>query len=128
MDASQYFYRNVMFSKQGNEISLVDIYNPKNEEKVLEMWFGLVLQLADGQHTVNELLDFISKQYKGDAPDSLGPTIHSVVERLVNLRFIVLTKEATELPYYLSRPVELLDIEKAKKLMEEDKRNTKHKQ
>lgn len=127
MDATQYFYRNVMFSKQGDEISLVDIYNPKNEEKVLEKWFGLVLQLADGQHTINELLDFISKQYKGNPPDSLGPTIHSVVERLVNLQFIILTKETTELPYYLSRPVELLDIEKAKKLMEEDKKSSKPK-
>lgn len=125
MDATQYFYRNVMFSKQGNEISLVDIHKPKKEEKVLEMWFGLILQLADGQHTINELLDFISKQYKGNPPDSLGPTIHSVVERLVNLQFIVLTKEATELPYYLSRPVELLDIEKAKEILEKDQSKTK---
>jgi len=125
MDASQYFYRNVMFSKHGDEISLVDIYNPKKEEKVLEMWFGLVLQLADGQHTVNELLDFVAKQYKGDPPSTLGQTLHSVVSRLESLQFIVLTKEATELPYYLSRPVELLDIEKAKKLMGEDKKNHK---
>jgi len=127
MDASQYFYRNVMFSKQGNEISLVDIFNPKNDEKVLEMWFGLVLQLADGQHTVNELLDFIGKQYKGDPPENLGQTLHSVVSRLESLQFIVLTKEATELPYYLSKPVELLDIEKAKKLMEEVKKTHKPK-
>lgn len=121
MDASQYFYRNVIFSKEGNTISLIDIYNPNNERKVLESWFGLVLQLADGQHTIDQLLQYLSSRYNGGPPANLEQTIHSVVERLSESKFIMLTKEATELPYYLASPYEQLDIEKAKKLLEQDK-------
>ncbi len=121
MDTSQYFYRNVIFSKEGNTISLIDIYNPNNERKVLESWFGLVLQLADGQHTIDQLLQYLSSKYNGGPPANLEQTIHSVIERLFESKFIMLTKEATELPYYLAYPYEQLDIEKAKKLLEQDR-------
>jgi hypothetical protein len=121
MDTSKYFYRNVIFSRTGNQISLIDIYNPENEKQDLEPWFGIVLQLADGQHTVEELFNLLSHKYKGDPPANLKVTIHSVIDRLTKADFIVLTDEKTELPYYLSMPYEHLDVEKAKKLLIEDR-------
>jgi len=111
----------VIFSRSGNQISLIDIHNPDNEKRKLEPWFGIVLQLADGQHTVEELFNLLSHKYKGSPPANLKETISSVVERLIKVNFIMLTEEKTELPYYLSMPYEHLDIEKAKKLLLEDR-------
>ena len=123
MDTSQYFYRNVIFSKNGSTISLVDIFNPEDEGQVLESWFGVVLQLADGQHTIQELFEYLSSKYNGAPPPNLEETIHSVVERLTQSKFIVLTKDSVELPYYLSLPAEQLDIERARRMIEEDRTN-----
>lgn len=123
MDTTKYFYRNVIFSKTGNQISLIDINNPNSEKQVLESWFGVVLQLADGQHTIDELIDLLSNKYKGAPPANLKETIHSVIERLTKSNLIMLTDKVTELPYYLSRPYEYLDIEKAKKLLKEDRKH-----
>ncbi|RLD28224.1 MAG: hypothetical protein DRI75_07445 [Bacteroidetes bacterium] len=120
MDTTKYFYRNVIFSKSGNQISLIDIHNPDNEKQELVQWFGIVLQLADGQHTVEELFNLLSHKYKGTPPANLKKTIHSVVDRLAEANFIMLTEDKTELPYYLSMPYEMLDIAKAKKLLKED--------
>jgi len=71
MDTSKYFYRNVIFSKIKNQVSLIDIHNPDNEKQVLEPWFGVVVQLADGQHTIDELFSLLSEKYKGDPPANL---------------------------------------------------------
>ncbi|MCP4458344.1 MAG: hypothetical protein GY816_10035 [Cytophagales bacterium] len=121
METTKYFYRNVMFSKNGKKISLIDIYNPDAEAKELEPWLGLVLQLADGQHTIDELFQYMANLYNGNPPPNLDDTVRSVVDRMVKSKFIVLTEKATELPYYLSLPYELMDVEKAIKLIEKDK-------
>ncbi|PCJ27857.1 MAG: hypothetical protein COA97_02675 [Flavobacteriales bacterium] len=121
MDTKQYFYRNVIFSKQGKTISIVDIHNPKNDKEELDPWLGMVLQLADGQHTIEQLLQFMATQYNGSPPQNLKQTVESVVERMAQNRIIMLTEKPTELPYYLSMPYELLDIEKAKKELTKDK-------
>jgi len=125
MDTTQYFYRNVILSMVGNTLSLIDIYNPDQKRETLEPWLGLVLQYADGQSTIETLYQNLTARYNGSPPANLRATILSVVSRLVDLQFVVLTKEATDLPYYLSLPYEQLDLEKAKKLLNEDK--VKHK-
>jgi hypothetical protein len=121
MDTSQYFYRNVILSKVDNKVSLIDIHNPDQKGPALDPWFGLVLQYADGHRTIEMLYQDLSGRYDGSPPANLEATIHSVVDRLADLRFIVLTKKATDLPYYLSLPFEQMDIEKAKKSLIEDK-------
>lgn len=120
METSQYFYRNVIFSKQGDTILLVDLHQPERNKEKLDSWFGIVLQLADGQHTLDQLHHYISTLYNGAPPDNLQKTLHSVVQLMSNSMLIVLTDEKTELPYYLSMPYEMLDVEKAKKLLKED--------
>lgn len=123
MDTSQYFYRNALFSKQGKSIYLIDIDNPDKKQQELEPWFGIVFQLADGQHTLEQLYQYLAMQYNGEAPQNLSDTLKSVVDRMIEGKLIVLTKQATELPYYLSMPYEMLDIEKAKKELAKDKFN-----
>ncbi len=125
MDTTQFFYRNVIFSKRGNTISLIDLFQPKSESEELDPWFGMVLQLADGQHSIDQLHEYISTLYSGSPPDNLEDTLHSVVQRMSKSGLIVLTESETELPYYLSMPYEMLDVEKAKRLIKEDREKYK---
>jgi hypothetical protein len=123
MDTNQFFYRNAIFSKQGKSIFLIDFDNPDKKQQELEPWFGVVFQLADGQHTLEQLYQYIAMQYNGDTPQNLSDTLKSVVDRMIEGKLIVLTKEAIALPYYLSMPYEMLDIEKAKKELSKDRFN-----
>ena len=121
MDTSQYFYRNVIFSRLNNKVCIVDIFNPNDPGKEVDSWMGLVLLHADGQHTIAELFENLSDKYKGNPPANLKETVNSVVERLAEMKFIILTEKKTELPYYLSLPAERLDLDKAKELIEAEK-------
>ena len=79
----------------------------------------MVLQLADGKHTIAELHQYMVSQYNGNPPDNLKETLNSVIERLVESKLIVLTENETELPYYLSMPYEMLDLDKAEELLKQ---------
>ncbi len=118
LNKKQYFYRTVIFTRQGNKVSLADINYP---EKVTELegWMGIIISLADGAHTLQDLIDFMKSQYQ-QVPDSLEETIESVVERLIEGKMLVLSDKPVKLPYYLAEPIENLDLEKAKKLIVED--------
>ena len=120
MDKNKYFYRNVIFSKQDKTISIIDMDKPSKKEE-LDPWFGMVIQLADGQHTLEQLHQFMATQYNGNPPPNLSETLESVCERMIDSKLIVLTKEATPLPYYMSMPYEMLNVEKAKALLEKDR-------
>lgn len=120
MDTSQYFYRTVIFSKQGEKISLVDIHDPEKEALAFEPWLGVVVSLADGQHTIRELIDGIASRYDGEPPGDLQRTLESAIERLTETEVIKLNDEPVELPYYLSLPVERMNLEQAKQSMADD--------
>ena len=118
LDKSQYFYRTVVFTRKAGIVALADINNPQ-ETTELEEWFGVVISLADGKHTLQELTDFMAKQYQ-QIPTSLNDTLESVIERLIEGKMVKLSEQAVELPYYLAAPIEQLDIEKAQNLIAED--------
>lgn len=118
MNKSQYFYRTVIFTRKAGIVALADINNPQETTK-LEEWFGVVISLADGKHTLQELTDFMRQQYQ-QVPTSLEDTLESVIERLIEGNMIKLSEQAVELPYYLAAPIEQLDIEKAQNLIKED--------
>ena len=122
MDSAQYFYRNVIFARKNNQISLVDINHP-DKVKPLDDWLGIVVSLADGQHTIQQMIDYMSKKYQ-EPPANLEETLNSVIERLEEGKIIQLSKSVVSLPYYLAFPIEELDIEKAKKLIMEDGYNS----
>jgi len=116
LDKSQYFYRTVIFTRKAGIVALADINNPQESTK-LEEWFGVVISLADGKHTLAQLTEFIQYPQK---PTSLEDTLESVIERLLAGNMVKLSKQEIELPYYLAAPIEQLDIEKAQKLIKED--------
>jgi len=124
LDKSQYFYRNIVISKQGDKVSIVDLNDPEKEALTFEPWLGVVVLLADGRHTIEQLIDYMKQKYNGSPPVDLERTIESVLERLTETNAIVLTDKPVEMPYYLSQPAEQLNLEKARQLMTEDGHNS----
>lgn len=118
MDNNQYFYRTVIFTRKDKEIALANIDNT-NQVTPLDGWLGLVISLADGQHTIQELINYMAGQYP-QVPDNLEKTLHSVIERLEEGKMVLLSDKTVELPYYLASPIEELDLEKARDLIKED--------
>ena len=120
MDKSKYFFRIALYSIQNELVSLIDLANKDKEPVELEPWLGVIVALADGQHTIAELLEHLASRYDGSAPAELEKTVESVLERLEGSTVLKLADEKVTLPYYLSQPIESLDMERAKKLMQED--------
>ena len=120
MDRSQYFARGVVFSKQGDKVSLVDLHDPEAEALSYEPWLGLVVSLADGKHTIQQLIEYSSGHDQDGPPENLDTTIESALDRLVETGTLQLSSEPIGLPYYRSLPAERLDVPKALHLMAED--------
>lgn len=98
---------------------MANILNPE-EVNPVEPWFGTVISLADGLHTVQELIDYLATLYPQGAPSNLEKTLDSVLERLVEGNLVRMSDSKVSLPYYLAEPIESLDLEKARKLVHED--------
>lgn len=118
MDNSQYFYRTVVFTRKDNRIGLADIDQPGNITP-LDDWLGTVVSLADGSHTIQELIDYMAAQYP-EPPANLADTLHSVLERLLEGELVKLDESPVTLPYYLAEPIEELDLEQARQKIAED--------
>ncbi len=118
MDNKQYFYRTIVFTRNNNQVALADINQTENVTP-LDEWLGIVVSLADGQHTIQELMDYLSSKYH-QPPSNLEQTLYSAIERLEDGSLIKLSENAVTLPYYLASPIEELDLEKARKLIQED--------
>ena len=129
MDKSQYFYRIAVFSMQEDKVSLIDVNDLSAKAPPLEPWPGVVVSLADGQHSIQQLIEHLAGQYDGAPPQELERTIESVIERLTETEVLKLADQAVNLPYYLSLPAEKLDMEMARRLMTDDgyfQNNVKH--
>ena len=129
MDKSQYFYRIAFFSMQEDKVSLLDANDLSAKTPPLDPWLGVVVSLADGQHTIQQLLEHLAGRYDGAPPQELERTIESVIERLTETEVLKLADQAVVLPYYLSLPAEKLDMEMARRLMADDgyfQNNAKH--
>ena len=109
----------MVFTKRDGKVVLVDMHDASITE-VLDPWLGKVLLLADGSHTVQELIHFVGRQYGDPTPHSVPATIDSVIERLHGAKAIALSDEPVTLPYYLSLPADEQDPELANRLMAED--------
>jgi len=121
MDNAQYFYRSAVFTRKNGMIALADINQPDSITP-LDEWLGIVVSLADGKHTIQELIDYLRMHYKyEDVPENLEDTLHSVIDRLKDGNIIQLSEKEVDLPYYLASPIEELDIEKAKSLISADR-------
>ena len=114
---------------QEDKVSLLDANDLSAKTPPLDPWPGLVVSLADGQHTIQQLIEHLAGQYHGAPPQELERTIESVIERLTETEVLKLADQAVNLPYYLSLPAEKLDMEMARRLMTDDgyfQNNGKH--
>ena len=118
MNNEQYFYRRAIFTRRDNQIALIDINQPDCVTP-LDDWLGTVVSLADGHHSIQQLIDYVGSQY-AEPPANLPQTLHSVIERLHEGKLIGLSDTAVTLPYYLAEPVEDLDLKVARTQIEED--------
>ena len=118
MNNEQYFYRTVIFTRRDNQIALADINQPDHVTP-LDDWLGTVVSLADGNHSIQQLIDYVGAQYP-EAPANLQETLHSVIDRLLEGKLIGLSDSAVTLPYYLAEPLEDLDLKVARTQIEED--------
>jgi len=118
VELNNYFYRTLIYSDSGGEVRVYE-KTPPYSPIPLEPWLGLVIQLADGQHTVQELIDYIASRYQGEVPENYLKTIGSVIERLLESQAIAFSETPHTLPYHLSMPKEHQDPELAERSMSE---------
>lgn len=116
MEHSYYFKRNTVYKLEGESISVVDVQE-NNAITPLDPWMARVASLADGQHTVEQLIQHMIAQYPDSAPDNLIETIESVITRLTDSDVIELTARPSLLPYYLRIPLDEQDPKKATQMM-----------
>ncbi len=119
MEHAHYFKRNTVYKSDGDDISVIDVQE-NNAVTALDPWMATVVLLADGQHTIDQLIQHMTRQYPNEAPDNLVETIESVMSRLVDSGVIELTSRPTLLPYYLRIPLDEQDPKKATELMVSD--------
>ena len=119
MEHEHYIKRTTVYKVEEDTISLVDVHD-NNTITPLDPWMGLVVSLADGQHTVSELIQHMTGQYPNGAPDNLTDTIESVIKRLADAGAVELSPQPTTLPYYLSMPIDEQDLKLATEVMIND--------
>lgn len=119
MDSSKYFYRIALYTREGEQVSVVDALNP-GMSAPLDPWLGTVLSLADGQHTLGELVGYLAGRYAGNPPAELEKTVASVVDRLLESKAMELADAPVNLPYYLALPVNEQDLDKSRQMMLDD--------
>jgi hypothetical protein len=119
LEHTHYFKRNTVYRVEDETVSLVDVHD-NNSVTPLDPWMGVVVSLADGQHTVEQLIQHMNSQYADGAPDNLVETIESVIKRLTDTDVVSLTPEPTTLPYYLSMPLDDQDPKIATEIMIND--------
>ena len=101
MDRSNYFHRTTVYKKEDGKVLLID--REKLDQAIpMDPWLGLVVSLADGQHTIEQMIGFVRQQYQDAPPVNLEKTIDSALERLVESEVVVISKTPYELPYYLA--------------------------
>ncbi len=116
MEHTYYFKRNTVYKVDGDDIAVVDV-KQNNALTPLDPWMATIVLLADGQHTIDQLIQHMTSQYLEGAPENLIETIESVVTRLTESDVIELTMRPTLLPYYLRIPMDEQDPKKATEMM-----------
>lgn len=62
MDKSHYFYRCALLQREGEKVSLIDPFDQSIATE-LDPWFAMLVSLADGKHSLQELIHFIAERY-----------------------------------------------------------------
>ena len=119
MEHAHYFKRNTVYKVEGENISVVNVQE-NNDLTQLDPWMAMVVPLADGQHTIDQLIQHMTGLYPDGTPDNLIETIESVISRLTESEVIELTARPSLLPYYLRIPIDEQDPKQATEMMIND--------
>lgn len=119
LEHAYYFKRNTVYKVDGDDISVVDVKD-NNNLTALDPWMARIVLLADGQHTIDQLIQHMIAQYPDGAPSNLMETIESVITRLTESEVIELTMRPSLLPYYLRLPMDEQDPKQATEMMIRD--------
>ncbi len=119
LEHSYFFKRNTVYRVDGDDIAIVDV-KQNNALTPLDSWMATIVLLADGQHTINQLIQHLTSQYSEGAPENLIETVESVITRLTESDVIELTMRPTLLPYYLRIAMDEQDPKKATQMMIKD--------
>jgi hypothetical protein len=119
LEHAHYFKRNTVYKVEEDIISVVDVQD-NNALTPLDPWMAMVVSLADGQHTIEQLIQHMTGQYPNGSPDNLVETIESVISRLTESEIIELTARPSLLPYYLRIPIDEQDPKQATEMMIND--------
>lgn len=120
MEHAHYFKRNTVYKVEGENISIVNVQED-NTVTTVDPWMARVILLADGQHTIAQLIQHMISQYPDGAPENLVETIESVITRLTDSDVIELTSRPSLLPYYFRLPIDEQDPKKATEMMIADR-------
>ncbi|MCI0638175.1 MAG: hypothetical protein L0Y72_25025 [Gemmataceae bacterium] len=113
-----YFRRTARFDLLNGHIVVAD---PKQPRMVtLDPWLELVFQMADGEHTIDQMIVHLGKGYEGGSPAGLDQQVLDIVNHLVAEGFVELVANSTTLPFYLTEPVSKQDAAEAKAAMLRD--------
>lgn len=115
---TKYFSRNATFTMLQDKVVLIERSRPGTV--TMDEWPQLIFLSADGKRTVSEFTSELGQHYKDGIPPGLLEQTRGLMKALTDRGFILLHDQAMPLPYYLALPIERQDMERAKKLMEED--------
>jgi hypothetical protein len=119
LEHAHFFKRIAVYKVEGEDVSIVDV-QANNVLTPLDPWMARVVLLADGQHTIAQLIQHMSNQYPDGAPENLVETIESVIMRLTESDVVELTARPSLLPYYIRLPIDEQDPKEATQLMLKD--------
>jgi hypothetical protein len=119
LNHAQYVKRNTVYKIEDETVSIVDVHE-NNNLTPLDPWMGVIVSLADGQHTLDQLIQHMTGQYPNGGPDNLVATIESAIKRLKETKVVELTFQPATLPYYLSMPIDDQDPKMATEIMIND--------
>jgi hypothetical protein len=119
LEHAHFFKRIAVYKVEGDDVSVVDV-QANNVLTPLDPWMARVVLLADGQHTIAQLIQHMAGQYAEGAPENLVETVESVITRLTESDVVELTARPSLLPYYIRLPLDEQDPKEATKLMLKD--------
>ena len=120
---NRYFCRTARYALVGETLRVL---NSDHNPSVIPLtpWEARVYELANGEKTVNELVNGIADQYGPfqAVPANLDKVLLDILERFIkDYRIVELHETPMSLPYYLSLPIHKQDEVRANTLMRRDR-------
>ncbi len=113
-----YFRRIARFDLVDERVVVFDAKQPR--VITLDAWPELVFQMADGEHTIQQMIEHLGEQYEDGVPVGLSDQIIATVKQLIDEGILELASGSQVLPSYLSIPVSEQNPEKEKAAMIRD--------